>query len=420
LSSVETFKNLFETLKDQSSDRKKAFACFESMGLPTRSDESWKYTSLKPISKDFILPRQSKIQNAIKKNLEDGLVGQNEISISCVNGYFDIESIKTSLSPYKIEVMSLSEALSQGLSQALSQGLSQNKIKRLDTKDSFLALNSAFYENGLFLSLAKGERVDKAIVIRYGLDQGANFVNPRIYIEMNDESSMEFAEVFEINSTEYLLNSSLEIKIGKRASLKALKHYNENDMSTHVDNTYIDQADSSSCQVIQWSKGSQLLRQNLEVNVNGSDAHTDLRGISILENSAQMDNYVKIHHKAPGSTSRQAFKSILRDQSHYVFQGNIRIDSVAQKTDSDQINRNLMLGQKCRVDTKPQLDVFADDVKATHGAAIGQLNPDEKFYLESRCISPEKALEMLCAGFALDLLEGLKSVWIKNYLLDRL
>lgn len=399
MSNVEVFKNLFEKLKDQSSDRKKAFACFESMGLPTKSNEAWKYTSLKSISKELVLPNKTKALIATRPE---------EISVACTNGYFDIEAIKIALSQYNIEVMSFSEAILQ------------NKIKKPDIKDSFLALNSAFYENGLFLSLSKGVKIDKPVVVRYSLDQGANFVNPLIYIEMMDESSMEFAEIFEVETTEYLLNSSLRIKLGKRASLKALKHYNESYLSSHIDNTSIDQADSSFCQLIQLSKGSQLLRQNLEVSVAGSDAHTDLRGISILDGKTQMDNYVEIHHKAPNSMSRQAFKSILRDQSHYVFQGNIKIDRLAQKTDSDQVNRNLMLGPKCRVDTKPQLDVFADDVKATHGAAIGQLNPDEKFYLESRSISPEKALEMLCAGFALDLLEGLKSSWIKSYLKDRL
>lgn len=408
MSNVEVFKNLFEKLKDQSADRKKAFACFESMGLPTRSNEAWKYTSLKPISKEFVLPKQSKTQSTTPGISNVSVIRPDEITISCANGYFDIESTKAALSQYKIEVMSFSEALSQ------------NKIIKLDIKDSFLALNSAFYENGLFLSLSKGVKIDKTVVVRYSLDQGANFVNPLIYIDMNDESSMEFAEIFAIDSTEYLLNSSLQVSLGKRASLKVLKHYNESYLSSHVDNTSIEQADSSFCQVIQLSKGSQLLRQNLVVSVAGSDAHTDLRGISILDGNAQMDNYVEIHHKAPNSMSRQAFKSILRDQSHYVFQGNIKIDRLAQKTDSDQVNRNLMLGQKCRVDTKPQLDVFADDVKATHGAAIGQLNPDEKFYLESRCISPEKALEMLCAGFALDLLEGLKSTWIKAYVKDAL
>lgn len=394
MNNLEIFKKLFEDahLDDPTGDRKKAFSRFEQSGLPTKSNEAWKYTSLKSIQKNYSLPSQS--QSKVEETA-------SEITITSINGSFDVATIKAVLSPYKVEVLSYSDALSK------------NKIKATDTRDSFFALNSAFYENGLYLSV--GASVSKPIVIRYSVDQGANFVNPRLYIEMNSETSLELAEIFSIDSTEYLLNSSSVISLGERASLKYLKHYNESYLSSHIDNTFVEQAESSSCQMLQVSKGSQLLRQNFEVSVSGKNANTDLKGISLLEKDAQMDNFVKIHHKAPESTSRQTFKSILRDQAHYVFQGNIRIEKDAQKTDSDQVNRNLMLGTKCHVDTKPQLDVFADDVKATHGAAIGQLNPDEKFYLESRSISPEKALDMLCAGFALELLENLNSKWIKNY-----
>lgn len=397
MSNLDIFKNLFEKTKlsDPTGDRKKAFSRFEQLGLPTKSNEAWKYTSLKSIQKTYSIPSHS------KSSIEETAT---EITIASFNGHFDINAIKAQLSPYKVEVLSYSDALLQ------------KKIKISDTKDSFFALNSAFYENGLFLSLAVS--LEKPLVIRYNVEQGANFVNPRLYIEMKAETSLELAEIFSTDSTEYLLNSLSIISIGSRASLKSLKHYNESYLSSHIDNTYIEQAESSSCQMLQVSKGSQLLRQNFEVIVNGKNANTDLKGISLLEKDAQMDNFVKVHHKAPESMSRQTFKSILRDQAHYVFQGNIRIEKEAQKTDSDQVNRNLMLGQKCHVDTKPQLDVFADDVKATHGAAIGQLNPDEKFYLESRSISPEKALDMLCAGFAVELLDGLKSNWIKNYAKD--
>jgi Fe-S cluster assembly protein SufD len=401
----ESFKNLFDKLDgvrpvDAQEFRKKSFKRFEELGLPNKSNEAWKYTSIKPIqSKTFTLPLATK--NPPAKD-------PNEITISCVNGFFDIDEVKKELSQFNIEVLNFSEALKK------------DKIETADSKDAFFALNCAFYENGLFFSIAARTEITKPIVIRYTVTPGTSFVNPRVFIHLEEETSLELVEIFAIDSGEYFLNSSLQVKVGERASFKALKHYKQKYLSSHVDNTFIEQANSSSCQLIQLSSGSQLLRQNLEVTVSGEGAYTDLRGISLLSEKNKMDNFVKIHHKAPGSTSRQAFKSILRDEAHYVFQGNIRIEKEAQKTDSDQVNRNLMLGQKCHVDTKPQLDVYADDVKATHGAAIGQLSPDEKFYLESRAISPEQALTLLCDGFALDLLENLKSNWAKKYLRDNL
>jgi Fe-S cluster assembly protein SufD len=405
MNNSDSFKILFDKLEgqravDAKDFRKKSFKHFQELGLPNKSNEAWKYTSIKPIqAKNFELPVAAK--NQPSKN-------PSEITISCVNGFFDIDEVKKELSQFNMEVLNFSDALKQ------------REIKTLDSKDAFFALNCAFYENGLFFSIAARTEITKPIVIRYTVTPGASFVNPRVFIDLKQESSLELVEIFEIDSKEYFLNSSLQVSVGDRASFKALKHYKQNYLSSHVDNTFVEQKDSSFCQLIQLSRGSQLMRQNLEVLVSGKNANTDLRGISLLAGENKMDNFVRIHHLAPGSTSRQAFKSILRDQSHYVFQGNIRIEKEAQKTDSDQVNRNLMLGKKCRVDTKPQLDVFADDVKATHGAAIGQLSQDEKFYLESRAISPEQALTLLCDGFALDLLEGLRSSWAKKYLRENL
>lgn len=393
------FKSLFENLKlnDPSGDRKKAFSYYEQAGLPTKSNEAWKYTSLKPLS-------NLELQIS-EKSRADVQVREDAIEILCGDGYFDINKIKKSLAQFGIRVSSFGDS---------------EKLRKVELQDSFYALNSAFYKEGLYLEVSSQSKLNKPLVIRYKISQPSLFINPRVYIEMKDDSTLEFAEIFSNESSNYLLNSSLTVNIGKRASFKAMKHFNEQYASSHVDNTFVWQSDSSACQLIQLSRGSQLMRQNLEVAIEGTESLTDLRGISLLAEENQMDNYVRVHHKAPSSTSRQAFRSILKDKSHYVFQGNIRIEKEAQKTDSDQVNRNLMLGDKCHVDTKPQLDVFADDVKATHGAAVGQLNPDEKFYLESRAISPEKALSLLSAGFAIDLLSDLKSEWIKSYLKENL
>ena len=394
------FKSLYENskLSDPTGSREKAIVYFEQQGLPTRSNEAWKYTSLKHLSNaqlELTKPASAKVT-----------VKDDCIEITCADGCFNIPEIERILSPLGVTVKSISAA--------------EKDIRKVDLKDSFYALNSAFYNEGLYLKLTSQSLLNKPVVVNYLVNHKSAFVNPRIYIEMNEDSTLEFAEIFSPKSSDYLLNSSSQINMGKRSSLKAMKYFDEPYTSSHIDNTFVWQSEASTYQCVQMSKGSRLLRQNLEVAVEGSQSLTDLRGISLLENENKMDNYVKVHHVKPESTSRQAFRSILKDNSHYVFQGNIRIEKEAQKTDSDQVNRNLMLGQKCRVDTKPQLDVFADDVRATHGATIGQLNPDEKFYLESRAISPEKALSLLSAGFALDLLSDLKSKWIKNFLKDNL
>ncbi len=400
---VEVFNNLFEKVSaSQAKDeRKDAFAAFASVGLPSRKDEKWKYTSLKKLKvENLTLPS--------RRGNPSVQVTPDEVEIRCIDGRFNIEQISKALAPLGITVLKYSDAISKGLIQPTSQG------------DSFKALNLAFYEDGLYLSTAEGTLVDKPIVILHGILSDSGFINPRIYVDLKSDSTLELIEIYKPSGSEYLLNSVLYVNVSERASFKLLKHYDEKHLSSHVDSTVVHQENSSTFRFVQMSRGSQLLRQNLEVYVNGSMASTDLRGITILEGKSHMDNYVKVHHVAPDSMSRQMFKTILKDESHYVFQGNITINKEAQKTDSDQVNRNLMLGSKCRVDTKPQIDVFADDVRATHGAAIGRLNPDEKFYLESRAISPEKALELLYEGFSFEVIQDIKSKWVLKYLEENL
>lgn len=402
---IEVFNNLFAQIKESAPTavdyRSAAFETFANAGLPNRKDEKWKYTSLKGLKIETLrLPHRVEIP-AIT-------VSPEQIEILCVNGFFNVQQISNALELLGITVLKYSEALEKNLAKPINQ------------KDSFGALNSAFYQEGLYLSVKEGVTVDRPIIIRHEMTSDSEFMNPRIYIDLKPDSVLEIGEIYKSHNTEYLLNSFMYAAVSARATFKLLKHYSEAYLSSHIDSIVVSQEDHSAFRFVQLSRGSQLLRQNLDVYINGSMSVTELRGITILEGRSHMDNYVKVHHLAPESMSRQVFKTILKDQSHYVFQGNITIKKEAQKTDSDQVNRNLMLGDKCRVDTKPQIDVFADDVRATHGAAIGRLNADEKFYLESRAISPEMAQSLLQEGFSLDVVKEVKSRWARKYLEENL
>ncbi|MCK5178790.1 MAG: SufD family Fe-S cluster assembly protein, partial [Candidatus Omnitrophica bacterium] len=165
--------------------------------------------------------------------------------------------------------------------------------------------------------------------------------------------------------------------------------------------------------------GSKLTRNDLDITLNGEGANTTLNALYSVYNDQHVDNHTSVDHRVPNCTSNQLYKGILNNRARAVFNGKVFVQPVAQKTSSYQLNKNLLLGTDCRIDTKPQLEIFADDVKCTHGATIGQLAKDEMFYLQTRCIPKKAATRMLAHGFVNDLFSTIKNTAIREKL-DRL
>ncbi len=381
-------KNLFTKFIDNLScpeGRLAAFERFEALGLPTRHHEDWKYTSLKSLQNNWHVKGMSKIPKTI--------ISQDFIKIFSYNGVFDLEDIKLALSAYSIEILE-------------AEAFFRNSKLQIQKTDPFWHLNHAFLNRGLFLKVLAKANIEIPIVVEHIVDSENVFANPVILIQMEEDSALNFCETF-LSKERTWFNSSFSGFLSPFSRLNFYKFYQNSEISSQVDNNYFEQKDSSTLRMLSLGYGSQLLRSNIHVEILGKQANTDLRGLALLNNKREMDHNIEIHHVAPASTSRQLFKSILNGESHYVFKGNVRIEREAQLTDSDQLNKNLLIGRKARVDTRPQIDVFADDVKATHGSATGQMNPDEKFYLESRCISPGRAKKILCGGYAKEVLASL-------------
>ena len=162
--------------------------------------------------------------------------------------------------------------------------------------------------------------------------------------------------------------------------------------------------------------GSKLTRNNLDIILNGEGAHTSLNALYSVYNDQHVDNHTSVDHRVPNCTSNQLYKGILNNAARAVFNGKVFVRSMAQKTNSYQLNKNLLFGTNCRIDTKPQLEIFADDVKCTHGATIGQLAKDEMFYLQTRCIPKSAATKMLAHGFVDDLFNTIKNNTVREKL----
>lgn len=379
-------------------ERLQSLEKMSELGFPTKKWENWKYTSLKPVTQYF----QADFSEA--RSIQKLQLGHfaNEVTIQCHNGYFDISGSQDLLAGLGIEISPLDWAIEN------------KKIEPLEIPESFALLNSALYENGIYIKVKKTCRLEKPLTIRYVADIHTQIINPFVVLELEESAHIKLHEVFDKVEASFV-NSQTQLRLSENSSLKYYKFLNLKQDTSYIGSTTGIQKSKSHLEYLNLSTGSVLARENANFYIDDSHAECILKGLSTLLESRMMDHSVLVSHRSEASMSRQYFKSILKNQSHYVFQGKIHIAKAAQKTDSEQLNKNLLLDKNSTVDTKPQLDVYANDVKANHGATVGQLNSEEKFYLLSRGVSPEKVNELLCFGYALDLLEPLTNEFAKNH-----
>ncbi len=360
---------------------KSALKQFEIMGIPSKKDEDWKYTSIaKSLSSRAFNGKESIIHDLPKFILDKrGYLIFN-------NGVFNKFQ---SVLPAGLELSSL---------------LNQEKFF-----DSFDALNYASALSAISFIIKKNTQIDFPISIIHLVDDiGVNkMINPRINFIAEPQSKMTFVEIFtstQIELFQYTTNSSINFMLQPNSKIEHIKIQNEATNSVHVGLTQARLKKDASFKSITIDFGLLKARHNINVDLieNGSEAA--VHGLFALKNTEHTDIFSIIHHHAGMTTSEQLFKGIVSGNAHGIFTGKIIIEKDAQLVSSSQLNKNLLLSKKAHIDTRPQLLVHADDVKCSHGATIGQLSPDEEFYLESRGIPSVRAKKMLCHGFAMDVL----------------
>lgn len=387
--------------------RREGLKRFEEQGLPTTKHEEWKYTDIKPIVKhsfSFARPEKPLDRAAFKK-----YISQNDINIVLVNGVLSEELSDIAKLPKGVSIAALPEALK-------SRG---DKIKSVidrftpDLETPFMALNQALSKDGLFVEIAAGTVSERLIHILHitSIEKGKPaFAAPRTIIAAGKSSETTILEshvAFDDAST-YFVNALTEADLEENAVLHYCKAQSESKNAYHIGATRVYQERNSNFDSFSMMTGGDITRNNIEIIVDGEGCNSTINGLYSLGDKQLADNHSAVDHRQPNCTSTQLYKGILTGDSHTVFNGKIFVQPVAQQTNSYQLNKTLTLGEKCRVDTKPQLEIFADDVKCTHGATVGQLNEDELFYLQTRCIPRRKAVAMLAHGFVDDILESIK------------
>ena len=377
--------------------RETAFGHFSRLGFPTTHDENWKYTNVNPIAEiSFKRDAKKAFREPSLAEIEPFFLAKSRLVF--INGLYSKELSSAQNCSSGVHVSSLKEAF-QSNSKVIERYL--NQIIPAD-QNGFTALNAAFIEDGAFVFLDEKTVLAEPLQLLFVSSGEGDFLSqPRNLIVAGKQSKATILESYvSVTSARYFTNAVTELVLEEGASVDYLKLQLESEAAFHIGATQVKAEASSTFSSFSLSTGAKIGRNGLNVILNAEGAQCELNGLSLSAQDQLMDNTTLIDHLKPCGTSRQLYKGLLGGNSTAVFFGKIFVHQDAQKTDAQQTNKNLLLSDGATMDARPQLEIFADDVKCTHGAAIGQLEEDSLFYLQTRGIGLEAARKLLSYGFA--------------------
>jgi len=381
--------------------RKAGFARFNKLGFPTLQDEDWRFTNLAPLAR---LPLQPALEStndqaakaALEKHVFARLPGARLVF---VNGHFSTALSSVRGLPAGVKVSNLAATLVAD-SVFVEKQFGQCA---LTDHNAFAALNQAFFLDGGFVHVPAGVSVEKPIQFIYitTAKQSGETIQPRNLIVAGANSQATVIESYlSTDNTAYFTNAVTEIVAGENAVLEHVKFQDEAADAFHLATIAGHLGRASKVNVHSFALGAKLSRNSIRAKLAGEGLECILNGLYLTRGEQLADHHMIVEHAQPHCASHEYFNGILDDKSRGVFHGRILVQEIAQKTDAKQTNKNLLLSDDATADTKPQLEIYADDVKCTHGATIGQLNAESIFYLRSRGISTDNARRMLIHAFA--------------------
>jgi len=413
LSSFMAFEERVDVHSELHDVRTAAIKNFENKGFPTKKEESWKYTSLNAILKnDFsVFPKtESTIQYSdVKKYFLHEI---DTYKVVFIDGVFS--SHLSSTTHDGIDVCLMSSALNKPKYKMIVD----NYFNKIASKDeSLTSLNTAFANEGAYINIPKSKVADKPIEIMYFStgNETALLVQPRNLVIVGENSHVQIIERHQsLNDNPVLTNSVTEIFAQKRAIVDYYKIQNDSLGANLIDNTYVSQKQESHVSVHTFSFGGNLTRNNLNFYHFGERLTSTLNGITIIGENQHVDHYTLVNHAAPNCESFQDYKGIFNDRSTGVFNGKVYVEREAQKTNAFQKSNNIVLSDKATINAKPQLEIFADDVKCSHGCTVGQLDETAMFYMQQRGIPKKEAKALLMYAFSNAVIENIKIPELKQ------
>jgi Fe-S cluster assembly protein SufD len=380
---------------------------FLELGMPSRKLEEWHYTSLKELSaQDFELAILAKEDSKFLRT-DVPLLNSDFFNLVFVNGKFqeqlsDLSSLKTEVSVQQLTQIDGASFLAK-----------HSQLKSLE------ALNQSFFQQGLVIEVPDEVSVSRPVQVIQVLTNAKAMAHPRLSVRLGKRARLSLVESY-ISKSSCWQNSVSEIRLEESAKLEYLRLQNESREAYNTGLTRIEVLENASLESLSFMSGGRLGRHDVEVFMSGVQSSARVQGLTLGSESQHLDHNTLIDHVVGGCTTSQLYKSVLNHKARSVFTGMVKIRAGAQKALSEQLNNNLLLSRDAEADSRPQLEILADDVKATHGSTVGQLNAEELFYLLSRAIPRTQALEMLSLGFVQDLVFQVSHPKVKGWLADLL
>ncbi len=387
--------------------RENAIVRFEELGFPSVKDEEWKYTNVAPIARTGFQPLAS-AGELPARDLENLFIPEaKESQLVFVDGILRDDLSSVAALPKGVVAINLAQAIGD---EQYSEIVREHLARSADyVANGFTALNTGFISSGAFIYIPRDLEIAAPLHLLFvsSATQTASF--PRVLVVAGENSKATVIESYvSANTDQYFTNAVVEIVLKDSAGLVHYKVQRESTEAFHIATTAVDLGPNASYDATTITFGAQLSRHDINVTMNHEGAECWVDGLYLVTTGQHADTHSVIDHRQPRCTSHQLYKGILDGKSRAVFNGKIFVRHDAQKTDAMQTNKNLLLSSDARVDTKPQLEILADDVKCAHGAAVGQIDEDELFYLETRGIHPDLARNLLTYGFAEEVIGKIK------------
>lgn len=392
------------------SARRLAAGAFQQMGLPSRRTEAYKYTPVtKRVTGDLSLENSAGIVDTASAMMDlDG------IHVSTTNGLID--ALPADL-PEGLTVSSLSEAYEENrifVNDHLSRAF-------VAERDAFSSLAAAAAEDGILIHLASGVKLSRPIVIHHDRVSASGLVQPRILVVADQNASLSLYEHFgHSGSSSAFENRIAEMIVADGGSIDHVLVYERGDQATFVNGLHVYQEGSSHYATNTITLGGGMVRNNLHFLPDGEECETHLNGLYIARGSMHIDNHTFVDHAKPNCESNELFKGIVTDQATGVFNGKILVRQDSQKINAYQSSKSIVLDRDASVYAKPELEIYADDVRCSHGATTGELDEEALFYLRSRGIRPDRARLLLLEAFARDVVDLIDKESVREYLYERL
>lgn len=393
--------------------RQQAMQTWQTSPWPTRKTEHWKYTPLMPLQKEGF---QQWAQAVEGWQQDVDFIAVDATRLVFVNGVFDAEAS----SPLSAEVVQFSQA-----TDAQQQIIQQHLGKVVEgERHLFATLSNAVVADGVLIHIPRNAVLEKPVYLVHVSTPEAQpaVAQQRVLVVLEEGARGELIEHFVSTAAPQngFVNSLTEIVVGDNADLQHYRLNVEEENLLHIGGVHINLFRNARMRGFTLAQGSRLKRIDYQISHRGQGADLNLQGLYLPRNNQMVDYHTNIRHCVPHCTSSEVFRGIIADSARAIFNGRIHIYPDAQKTLAELSNRNLLTSNKAEVDTKPELEIYADDVKCAHGATVSQLNDEALFYLQSRGVQRKEAEVMMSFGFINELLQEVKEPAVQDYLLPRL